>query len=53
MADRVAVCGPPEQCVVALRELIAAGATELLLHGLYDPLEQLERLAEVARLAGE
>ena len=53
MADRVAVCGPPEQCVVALRELMAAGATELLLHGLYDPLEQLERLAEVARLAGD
>jgi probable F420-dependent oxidoreductase len=50
MAEHVGLCGPPEHCAAALRELAAAGATELLLHPLYDPLEQLERLGEVARL---
>ena len=49
LADRVAVCGPPEACAEQLRELVAAGARELLLHPMYDYLEQLERLAEVVR----
>jgi probable F420-dependent oxidoreductase len=49
LTDRVAVCGPPEACAEQLRELVAAGARELLLHPMYDYLEQLERLAEVVR----
>jgi probable F420-dependent oxidoreductase len=48
LTERVAVCGPVETCVEQLQELVAAGARELLLHPMYDHLEQLERLAEVA-----
>jgi probable F420-dependent oxidoreductase len=51
LTDRVAVCGPPERVAEELRTLLDAGAHELLLHPLYEPLEQLERLAEVRRLA--
>ena len=48
MAARCGVCGPVEHCVERLHALVAAGAAELLLHGLVDPLDQLESLAEVA-----
>lgn len=51
LAERCGVCGPPEACAQVLRELIAAGARELVLHPLHEPLEQLERLAEVVQLA--
>jgi probable F420-dependent oxidoreductase len=50
LTARVAVCGTAGHCAQELRGLVSAGAGELLLHSLYDPLEQLERLAEVARL---
>jgi probable F420-dependent oxidoreductase len=49
LTSRVAVCGPPEACAAQLRELIAAGARELLLNPMYDHLEQLEALAAVAK----
>ncbi len=48
MAARCGVCGPVEHCVERLQALVAAGAQELLLHTLVDPLDQLEALAEVA-----
>jgi probable F420-dependent oxidoreductase len=48
LTDKVAVCGPVEQCAHELRRLIEAGATELLLHPLHDPLNQLEALAAVS-----
>jgi probable F420-dependent oxidoreductase len=50
LTARVAVCGPADQCAAQLRDLVAAGARELLLHPMYDYLEQLERVAEVAAL---
>jgi probable F420-dependent oxidoreductase len=50
LTERVAVCGPPEACAEQLRELVAAGARELLLHPMYDHLDQLEALASVAAL---
>jgi alkanesulfonate monooxygenase SsuD/methylene tetrahydromethanopterin reductase-like flavin-dependent oxidoreductase (luciferase family) len=49
ITDRVAVCGPAEQCAEELQRLIAAGAQELVLNPLYDHVRQLEALAEVAR----
>ena len=51
LTDRVAICGPAERIAEEVRTLRDAGAHELLLHSLYSPLEQLERLAEVRRLA--
>jgi probable F420-dependent oxidoreductase len=48
LTDSVAVCGPVERCAQELRRLVDAGASELLLHPLHDPLDQLEALAEVA-----
>jgi probable F420-dependent oxidoreductase len=50
LTERVAVCGPPHACAEHLRELVAAGARELLLNPMYDDLEQLEALATVAAL---
>lgn len=50
LTERVAVCGPPEACAERLRELVAAGARELLLHPMYDHLDQLEALASLAAL---
>jgi alkanesulfonate monooxygenase SsuD/methylene tetrahydromethanopterin reductase-like flavin-dependent oxidoreductase (luciferase family) len=53
LAQRCGVCGPPDSCVERLRALAAAGAGELLLHPLDDPLGQLDGLAEIAaRLRG-
>jgi probable F420-dependent oxidoreductase len=53
LTEQTALCGPPEACAAELRELVAAGATDLLLHPMYDHLEQLERLAEVAGLVSQ
>jgi probable F420-dependent oxidoreductase len=50
ITERVAVCGPAEACAEQLRELVAAGAEELLLNPFYDYDEQLEKLVEVAEL---
>jgi probable F420-dependent oxidoreductase len=50
LTDRVAVCGPPEQIAQEVQPLIEAGAGELVLNPLYEPLEQLEATAEVRRL---
>lgn len=50
LTERVAICGPPEACAEPLRDLVTAGARELLLHPMYNHLEQLEALATVAAL---
>ena len=50
LTKRVAVCGPPEACAEQLRTVIGAGARELLLHPMYDYLDQLDALATVAAL---
>jgi probable F420-dependent oxidoreductase len=50
LTDRVAVCGTAEQVAEGLAPLIEADVGELLLHPLYEPLEQLEASAEVRRL---
>jgi probable F420-dependent oxidoreductase len=50
LAERCALCGPPERCAEELRRLVAAGAQELVLTPMYGHLAQLEALAEVARL---
>ncbi|MFL6056318.1 MAG: LLM class flavin-dependent oxidoreductase [Actinoallomurus sp.] len=41
----VAVFGPPDQCVSALREVAEAGAEMILFTPLFDQAEQMERLA--------
>jgi probable F420-dependent oxidoreductase len=51
LTERVAVCGRVEHVAEELRRLLHAGAHELLLHPLYDWLEQLEALADVRGLA--
>ncbi len=49
LAEQVAVRGEPAECVDRLRELVEGGARFLMLHPVFDELEQLERLAaEVA-----
>lgn len=53
LTKRVAVCGPPEACAEQLRTVIGAGARELLLHPMYDHLDQLDALATVAALVRE
>ncbi|MEA2176711.1 MAG: hypothetical protein QOG77_8 [Solirubrobacteraceae bacterium] len=50
ITGRVAVCGSAHACAEQLGELVAAGARELLLNPLYDHMDQLEALAEVAAL---
>jgi len=50
LTSRVAVCGPPEACAERLRALVTAGARELLLHPMYEHIEQLDALASVAAL---
>jgi arginase family enzyme len=42
---RVAVTGPPGECVAGLREVEAAGAELIQLNPMVDESEQLERLA--------
>lgn len=51
LTERCAIYGPPERCAEALRDLVAAGAQELVLTPFYGHLAQLEALAEVVRLA--
>jgi probable F420-dependent oxidoreductase len=49
LAAEVSVWGSVDDCVTGLREVMAAGARLLLLHPVFDELEQLEALAaEVA-----
>jgi len=49
LAEQVAIRGEPAECVDRLRELVEGGARFLMLHPVFDELEQLERLAaEVA-----
>jgi len=43
--EAVAVYGPPQACVRALREVEQAGAELILLNPLFDEAEQMERLA--------
>ena len=52
MTEHCAVYGSVEECALRLRELIDAGADEILLHPLYDHSRQLDALAAVAQLAG-
>ena len=51
LADRCAVCGPPERIAESVRAVIAAGADEVVLTPMYGHLRQLEALPEVVRLA--
>jgi probable F420-dependent oxidoreductase len=53
LTDRVAVCGTGEACAAQLKKVVDAGARELLLHPMYDYLEQLERVAHVAALTSQ
>jgi len=48
LAERVCVWGDADACVEGLRGVIAAGAGFLMLNPVFDELEQLERLAELA-----
>jgi len=50
LTERVALYGPPELLAERLGELVDAGAGELLLNPIYDYMNQLEALAEVAAL---
>jgi probable F420-dependent oxidoreductase len=51
LAERCAVCGPPERIAETVRELVDAGCGEVVLTPMYGHLAQLERLPEVVRLA--
>jgi probable F420-dependent oxidoreductase len=44
--EPVAVAGPPEVCVDALREVAAAGAEMIMLNPVFDQADQMERLAK-------
>ena len=49
LAAEVSVWGSVDQCVVGIREVVAAGARLVMLNPVFDELEQLEVLAaEVA-----
>jgi probable F420-dependent oxidoreductase len=45
MAEEVSVFGSPEQCVAGLREVVAAGASLVLLNPVFDEMEHLETFA--------
>jgi probable F420-dependent oxidoreductase len=51
LAERCAVCGPPERIAETVRDLAAAGCEEIVLTPMYGHLAQLELLPEVVRLA--
>ena len=51
LADRCAVCGPPERVAETIRAVMDAGAHEVMLNPLYGQLGQLETFPEVVRLA--
>jgi probable F420-dependent oxidoreductase len=48
LAAQVCVWGDAAQCAEGLREIVAAGAQFLMLNPVFDELDQLERLAELA-----
>ncbi len=50
MAQRVAVYGPVEECAEGLRKILDEGVDEIVLHPMYDHLNQLERLARAVEL---
>ena len=50
LAERCAVCGPPERIAQTVGDLAAAGCEEVVLTPMYGHLAQLERLPEVVRL---
>ncbi len=45
MAEEVSVSGPPQECIEALKQVVAAGARMLMLNPVFDELEQLEVFA--------
>lgn len=45
MAEEVSVSGPPEECVVGLQQVIAAGAGMVMLNPVFDDMEHLEVFA--------
>jgi probable F420-dependent oxidoreductase len=45
LAAEVSVCGAPEECAAQLRAVLAAGARLLLLHPVFDEVEQVATLA--------
>jgi probable F420-dependent oxidoreductase len=47
LAEQVSVWGPPEECAAGLKAVVDAGARLLLLHPVFDELEQLEAFAEL------
>lgn len=48
LAAQVCVWGDAAHCAEGLREIVAAGAQFLMLNPVFDELDQLERLAELA-----
>ncbi|WP_157384397.1 LLM class flavin-dependent oxidoreductase [Nitratireductor soli] len=50
MAERVAVFGSAEECAETYRRMLDQGIDELVLHPMYDPAIQLERLARTVEL---
>jgi probable F420-dependent oxidoreductase len=49
MATRVSLWGSRQECTDKLNELVRAGARHLMLNPVFDEMEQLEVLAELAR----
>lgn len=45
LAERVSVCGEPDECVERLAEIAAGGADVLILNPVFDEPVQLERFA--------
>jgi len=48
LAEQVCVWGDAAQCAEGLREIVAGGAQFLMLNPVFDELEHLDRLAELA-----
>ena len=55
MADRVAICGNPQECAEELSKIITAGARFLLLNPVFDLMDHLEILAGeiIPQISGE
>ena len=45
MAEEVSVWGPPEECIAGLQQVIAAGASMIMLNPVFDDMEHLEIFA--------
>ena len=45
MAEEVSVWGPPEECVAGLKQVVAGGASMLMLNPVFDEMEHLEVFA--------